>query len=348
VIDGDGRDGDVSLLPDVLEGAREIGILASPDPGDDGHEYGVWGTASVGDDVSGSLTMLEEIAAVCAGVACCVHAIGLGVSELRGAGLDAQRVGVGLEDGGWPIDLLSVDRPWPGCAGLSEDESTLSLSGCKDLLWQPPGCDGFVIYAAGSGGWERVFLPRGASGLIIVDHILRTGLAAAETVGLRFDDVPISDHHRLPERSPAGLLERQLLGVAAIAVGNARGALDAARQYTAERYQGGAQIESHPAVRILLGEAASRIEAAAAIVRSAGAETNTGRSGVLRAAAAKLRATVDCCDAVTDCLQTLGGYGYMEEFRLEKRLRDALTLKTTTPRPDDVRQALAVMTGRGA
>ena len=85
------------------------------------------------------------------------------------------------------------------------------------------------------------------------------------------------------------LLERQLLGVAAIAVGNARGALDAARQYTAERYQGGAQIESHPAVRILLGEAASRIEAAAAIVRSAGAETNTGRSGVLRAAAAKLR-----------------------------------------------------------
>jgi len=143
------------------------------------------------------------------------------------------------------------------------------------------------------------------------------------------------------------MLRRHWLGLAAIAVGNARGALDAARRYTAERYQGGGQIETHPAVRILLGDAASRVEACAAHVCGAGDMDTEDDRAVRRAAAVKLRATVDCCQAVTDCLQVLGGYGYMEEFRLEKRLRDALTLKTTAPRPDDARRLLSSVPGGG-
>ena len=55
------------------------------------------------------------------------------------------------------------------------------------------------------------------------------------------------------------------------------------------------------------------------------------------AAAIKLCLAQEGFQAVTDCLQVFGGYGYMEEYRMEKRLRDALTLKSLGPRPDDLR-----------
>jgi len=55
----------------------------------------------------------------------------------------------------------------------------------------------------------------------------------------------------------------------------------------------------------------------------------------------KLAVTTDCCRAVSDLLQVLGGYGYMEDYRLEKRLRDAMTLKTMSVRPDDLRMLCA-------
>ena len=189
VIEAEGRDGDLETVPDVIDRAGELGITSSPDPSAEGYEHGVWGISSLEDDVLGSLTMLEEIAAVCAGVACCVHAVGLGTGELEGTGIDAARVGVGIQDDAWPVDLLALDRPWPRCAGLSENGGTVSLSGSKEFLWLPPGCEGYVVYAAGERGWERVFIPRTAKCAAVVDSGPRTGLAAVKIVGLRLDDV---------------------------------------------------------------------------------------------------------------------------------------------------------------
>jgi len=341
VIEAEGRDGDLGVVPDVIDRAGELGITSSADPAGEGHEHGVWGTSSLGDGALGSLVMLEEIARVCAGVACCVHAVGLGSLELVGTGVRAPRAAVALEDDGWPIDASSIGRPWPGCAAVTRRGDGVAVSGLKACVWLPPGCRGFVVFAASEEGWERLYIPRTAPGVTIVGGGSRTGLAAVDIAGLLLENVRIRESSRLPAGAPTALLRRHLLGIAAIAVGNARGALDAARRYTADRYQGGGQIEAHPAVRLLLGEAASKIEAGAAHLRAAGEEATVGEAGLRLAASAKLRATVDCCDAVSDCLQTLGGYGYMEEFRLEKRLRDALTLKTTTPKPDDLRQLLS-------
>ena len=60
-------------------------------------------------------------------------------------------------------------------------------------------------------------------------------------------------------------------------------------------------------------------------------------ASVWRAAAARLRVGEACHAAVSDCMQVLGGYGYMEDYRVEKRLRDAMALRVMRPGPDTLR-----------
>jgi alkylation response protein AidB-like acyl-CoA dehydrogenase len=155
---------------------------------------------------------------------------------------------------------------------------------------------------------------------------------------LEFVDIEVKPGQMLDPVSPAGFLKRHMLGLSAVAVGNARGALDTAKAYAAERYQGCAQIDEHAAVRILIGESASRIHMCCALLEQiALGETVT----MAQAFASKLRITLECSQAVTDCLQVLGGYGYMEDYRQEKRLRDALTLKSMVIKPDLLRMLCA-------
>jgi alkylation response protein AidB-like acyl-CoA dehydrogenase len=126
-----------------------------------------------------------------------------------------------------------------------------------------------------------------------------------------------------------------LLGTAAISVGNARRALRVAETYASERHQGGARIANHTAVQRLLGDARSGITMAASQVEAAAA--CEGAEAVWLAAAAKLRVAEICRTSVSDCMQVLGGYGYMEDYPIEKCLRDAMTLVATGIDPGTLR-----------
>lgn len=342
-----GRDGDLQALPALLSEAVQLGLLATADPDDAGHEYGVWGTASLTDGPAASLAVLEEIARRCAGVACCLHAAGLGAVELAGSELRPGRVAAALWEEEWRLDAAVVDAPPAAPARLERGAARNTVTGRKSFVLAPPGCEAFVVYVADEGGWQPVLVARDAAGVEVHEIDERTGLAAVEVCEVRLQATPVTDSHLLPPRSPAALLARLWLGLAAIALGNARSALVAAREYAAVRYQGGDQIEVHPAVQGLLGEAASRIASCAGLVSRAGESSLPEGEALWRAAAAKLRVTVDCADAVSDCLQVLGGYGYMEDFRLEKRLRDALTLKLVAGSPADLRRLLGAPGGGG-
>jgi len=213
----------------------------------------------------------------------------------------------------------------------------LLLSGCKSLVPFPPGCDGFVVYAAGKSGWERVLVPADAPGLEISDPGLTVGLSALKLADLKFENVNVDPGLLLPPRNPSTFLRRLMLGLAAIAVGNARAALSESAAYARERYQGGTKIINQPAIQVLLGEAWSRAASCGAALKTVCAQDGESAEALLRAISLKLRAGMDCWQAVTDCLQVLGGYGYMEDYRLEKRLRDAMHLKVMAIRPDDLR-----------
>jgi alkylation response protein AidB-like acyl-CoA dehydrogenase len=333
-----GPDGDLGSLPDVLSEAALVGLLATAEEEGAGYEYGVWGTSCLSDGPAASLAVLEEVARRCAGVACCLHAAGLGAAELAGSRVRGGRVAAALLEETWRLDRWPPTPPPVDVTTIHGGAAEPRVSGRKGFVLAPPGCEGFVVYGAGEQGWQPVLLPRDAPGLEVEEIGRRTGLAAVQICRLRLAEVPIQAGHLLPPRPPGALLARLWLGLAAIALGNARGALVVARQYAADRYQGGDQIEVHPAVRELLGEAASRIAAGAGLLGSAAEGEAGGADGLWRAAAAKLRITVDGCQAVSDCLQVLGGSGYTEEVRLEKRLRDAITLKVLAGSPGELRR----------
>jgi butyryl-CoA dehydrogenase len=341
LVAAEGRDGDLNRLPEVLDQAEAIGLVATSDPESPGHDDGVWGAACVEEGATASLAMLEEVARVCAGVACCVHSAGLGALELIGSDVRPRRVVTALFEDGWRLAPADREPPEGGFTRIEFVADRVVVSGTKSFVAAVPGCDGWIVYGVGRNGWQPVVVHPDAAGLQRRVVGTRMGLAAVELLELDLTNVPVAAVDVLAPRPPWVLVRRLLLGLAAIAVGNARGALTSARSYAEERFQGGGQIESHPAIQALLGDAASRVAAAAALLRKTADEDRDDDAALWRAVAAKLRCTVDCCQAVTDCLQAFGGYGYMEEYGLEKRLRDAVTLKATTGRPDDLRRTLA-------
>jgi alkylation response protein AidB-like acyl-CoA dehydrogenase len=138
------------------------------------------------------------------------------------------------------------------------------------------------------------------------------------------------------------------MGMAAIATGIAKGAAGAARKYTAERYQGGTQIEEHPAVKMLIAGAEAGIASAQATVFSLQDVSLDSLQGLRKSAAAKLTVMELCSRAVTDCLQTFGGYGYMEDFGMEKRLRDVTVLKSASGSPTYLKQIIFDIEKEGA
>ncbi len=324
----EGRDGELGRLPATLEAAAAAGLVASPDPGHPGHEWGVWGRASREDGPAASLAVLEELARECAGFAASVHAAGVGTLALDEAGRASPAAA-----------LVPADARLPWEDGVPPGDWRAWSS-----VLAAPGSDTWVL-SAGDGRWLAV--PAGAAALEVEEVAPRTGLAAVRVVRLALAG-GAGQVRELPRRDPAPVLVAHLLGLAAIAVGNARGALEAAARYARERYQGGAEIGRHPAVRLLLGEVAARVAAAAGHVHAAAAAAARSELGPLEAAGVKLAVCGLCRDAVSDALQVLGGYGYMEDYRLEKRLRDALTLVGLRPAGDEVRLALgsAVVEGR--
>lgn len=344
---GVGRDGDLAKLDRVLTAAEEAGFLASARPKSPGYDYGAWGRAALEDGPAASLAVLEELATACAGVAACVHFAGLGGSELRGAKRRPARASVAI-CGAQQLEVQETGLPalldaWLGPdVKLAKNGRTARLTGRKPFVYAGPDCEGFVVYARGEGDrWARVWVPADAKGLEQVEVGLRMGLAACQVTHLELCDVAVRASDELPEADPAQCLGRLWLGLCAIAIGNGRGALRVAHRYAAERRQGGGLIREHAAVQLLLGGAESRLAAGGAALRQVASrrEVDTRLAAMLKA-----RLTLECAQAVTDCLQVLGGYGYMEDYRLEKRLRDALTLKSMAGRPDDLLR-LAATTG---
>jgi len=344
----EGRDGNLEKLPGLLSHAYEIGLLANADPQSPGFEYGIWGRSCLTEGPMASTALLKEIAAACPGVAACFHFLGLGALELEAGEAKKSSASVAFFESNWRVTPEVLNNPPHGALKAVQENERLILSGTKSLVPYPSGCEGFVVYAAGKSGWERAFVPCDSQGLQILDAGLTVGLSALKLADLKFENAIVGANNLLPARSPSAFLRRLMLGLAAIAVGNARAAIEESAAYARERYQGGTKIINHPAMQVLLGDASSRVAGCGAALKTVCGQDSDGADALLRAVSLKLRASMDCWQAVTDCLQVLGGYGYMEDYRLEKRLRDAMHLKVMAMRPDDLRIFCGAMLGGGA
>jgi alkylation response protein AidB-like acyl-CoA dehydrogenase len=122
-------------------------------------------------------------------------------------------------------------------------------------------------------------------------------------------------------------LDAGRLGIAACAVGLAQAALDAASAYAKERRQFGRAIGDFQGIQFMLADMATQVSAARSLVLSASRLKDAGRPFGVEAAKAKLFATDAAMKVTTDAVQVFGGYGYVEDFPVERYMREAKVLQ---------------------
>ncbi|MET1232449.1 MAG: acyl-CoA dehydrogenase family protein [Candidatus Limnocylindrales bacterium] len=156
----------------------------------------------------------------------------------------------------------------------------------------------------------------------------KMGLHASATGELHFDDCRVPAAQMLGERGDGWktflkILDGGRISIGAMAVGLAQAALDASLTYARERQQFGRPIGSFQGVAFMIADMATEIDAARAMVWRAAWLKDQGRDYVLAAAEAKLFASEVANRATNNGIQVHGGYGYVEEYKVERFLRDA-------------------------
>lgn len=180
---------------------------------------------------------------------------------------------------------------------------------------------------AGKRGMSAFLVPTDSRGYAVdkVEHKL--GQAASDTCAIRFSDLFVAEDLRLGAegqgyRIALGNLETGRIGIAAQSIGMAQAALEIAINYAKERTSFGKAIIEHQAVGFRLADLAAKLEAARQLVLSAAAMKDAGQPCLTQASMAKLVASETAEAVVSGAIQTLGGYGYLEEFGLAKIYRD--------------------------
>lgn len=181
--------------------------------------------------------------------------------------------------------------------------------------------------AQGKRGISAFLVPTDYAGYIVekVEHKL--GQGASDTCALRFDSVFLEDGLLFGKegqgyRFALSNLEAGRIGIAAQCIGMAQAALEMAVHYAKDRKSMGQAIIEHQAVGFRLADLATRLEGARQLVLHAASLKDGGLPCLKEASMAKLLASEVAETVVSGAIQTLGGYGYLEEFGLAKIYRD--------------------------
>ncbi|QDD87605.1 acyl-CoA dehydrogenase family protein [Pseudomonas oryzihabitans] len=182
--------------------------------------------------------------------------------------------------------------------------------------------------AAGKKGISAFLVPTDTPGYQVVRVEHKLGLHASDTCQIQLDGVRVPASYRLGAegegyRIALANLEGGRIGIAAQAVGMARAAFDYAKGYARERQTFGKPIVEHQAVAFRLADMATEIAVARQMVLHAAALRDAGRPALVEASMAKLFASEMAERVCSAALQTLGGYGYLNDYPLERIYRDA-------------------------
>ena len=180
----------------------------------------------------------------------------------------------------------------------------------------------------GNRGISAFIVPRGTPGMRPGKKENKLGLRASDTSEVVFEDCRVGADHLLGEEGQGFINTMQVLdagriGIAALSVGLAQGAYDAARRYAKERRQFGQPIGAFQAIQWKLADMATRIEAARLLTYRAAWLKDEGRPRTTRESSmAKLFASEVAVRAAEECVQIHGGYGFIKDYPAEKFYRD--------------------------
>jgi len=186
--------------------------------------------------------------------------------------------------------------------------------------------------AAGSKGISAFIVEKGTPGLTPGKKEDKLGMRASDTSEMIFENCRLPADQLLGDEGLGFVHTMQVLdagriGIAALAVGLAQGAYEAALSYARERKAFGKSISSFQAIQWKLADAATKIEAARLLTYRAAFLKERGRRTTLESAMAKLYASEIAVKVADDCVQIHGGYGFVKDYPAEKYFRD---VKLTT------------------
>ena len=230
------------------------------------------------------------------------------------AGSDAGnlRTRARLDGDGWVLDGTKTFTTHAGLAGL-----TVVMA-----VTDPP---------AGRHGISAFVVERGAPGSSAGRKENKLGMRASTTADTRLDGCRVPADHLLGRAGHGfidamAVLDAGRIGIAALAVGLAQGAFDAARRHAAERTQFGRPLASFQATQWKLADMATGIDAARLLTYRAAYLKDRGRPTTRESSMAKLYASEVAVRAAGECVQIHGGYGFVKDYPAEKLYRDVKLL----------------------
>jgi alkylation response protein AidB-like acyl-CoA dehydrogenase len=283
---------------------------------------------------------IEELARVDPSVALSVAAHnGLAVAHLHLFGSDAQQrrwlpaLVSGESLGAWALTESAAGSDAGGMRTTARREGDgWVLSGSKHFITHGRIAGVIIAMAVsdrarGHHGISAFIVPAGTPGLSAGHKEDKLGMRASDTSEVIFDQCRLDAGSLIGEAGRGFIdtlrvLEAGRIGIAALAVGLAQGALDAARHYARERRQFGRPIAEFQAIRWKLADMATRIEAARLLTYRAAWLRDTGAPDAVRSSMAKLYASEMAVRAAEECVQIHGGYGFVKDYPAEKYFRD--------------------------
>ncbi len=244
------------------------------------------------------------------------------------------KLAIGQHLGAWGLTEHNTGSDAGGMLATAvRSENGWILNGTKNFITHGKSCDiAVVIMRTGekgdNHGMTAFVVEKGTPGFSSGKKENKLGMRASETAELVFDQCEIPDENRLGEIGEGfvqslKILDGGRISIAALSLGIAKGAYEAALKYSKERVQFGKPISHFQGISFKLADMATEIEAAELLMHKACYEKNAGRKMTKLSAMCKLYASELCVKVANEALQIHGGYGYTKDFPVEKFYRDA-------------------------
>lgn len=284
---------------------------------------------------------VEELSKVCGGISLAMAATALGTfpillfaSEeqkqkyLPGIAAGKTIAAFGLTEANAGSDALGMKT-----TAVLDGDSYI-LNGTKQWITNGENAQVYVVFAKtnlnkGARGITAFIVEKDTPGFSFGKHEDKMGIRASSTTELVFQDCRIPKSALLGKEGMGSIVAINTLnysrpGVGAQALGIAAGALDDAITYSRQRVQFGEPISSFQAVQHLLADMATEVESARALLYATAKTIDAGEKRFAKESAmSKLKCSDVAMKVTVDALQVMGGYGYMREYPMEKRMRDA-------------------------
>ena len=210
------------------------------------------------------------------------------------------------------------------------------INGSKCFITNGEYANWYTVYAktdkdAGHRGISCFIVPRDA-GVTVDKHEDKMGQRASNTATITFNDVEIPLDHLVGEENKGFKIAMMTLdhtrpGVAGMATGVARAALEFAVDYSKERVQFGVPIAMHQAIQFIIADMATKVHLARLATWQSAVLIDQGKRNTIESSHAKRFAGDIAMEVTTDAVQVYGGYGFIKDYPVEKLMRDAKVLQ---------------------